>query len=124
MHQEKRYERYKRFDLDRTEEQRPSRPSLGMLALELASIIGETKQKEFSRSLDWTAPTLTLIEAYQNKIGAERQLLIDNQTPPEVDAWFGDVNEADDAAVLADVYSGFPRPAVPCTLANDLRSSL
>ena len=64
----KKYPRWKRFDLDAAEDRTPAQPSLQSLAYELAALIGETGQREFSASLDWTAKTHLLIQKYQDKI--------------------------------------------------------
>jgi len=99
---EKRYPRWKRFDLDA--DRTPVQPSLQSLAYDLAALIGPEAQRAFSADLDWTAPTHTLRQHYQDKIAAERaQLEIDNQPCAYIDAWTDDTpaTEADDLAALA-----------------------
>ena len=63
----KTYERHKRFNLE-ADAKPTTLPSLQLLALELASIVGQEEQQAFSRSLDWTQPTKTLVKQYQERI--------------------------------------------------------
>jgi len=99
----RRYPRYKTFDLTAAAERAPAQPTLQSLAYELAALVGTEAQRAFSASLDWTQPTHVLRQRYQDKIAAERQLVIDNQPCAYIDAWLDDqpATEADDLAALA-----------------------
>lgn len=116
------YPRNKRFDLLAAEQHATDTPTLQSLAFELAALVGPDRQQEFSASLDWTAKTHLLVQCYQDKIAAERQLLIDNEPCAYIDAWLDDTpaTETDPAALYGDL----PEPSIPCTLAADMRSSL
>lgn len=94
--------KWKRFaSIEELTDQPTPRPTLTYLAMVLEGIVGKERQQAFSKSLDWTQPVFALVDQYEKKIAAEKQLLIDNTTPPEVDAWSGTHAQADDDAVLA-----------------------